>query len=91
MRAHDGRTYPRHLGADGLIATNAHVVAGATTVTVTLADGSKVDGTVIGADTAADLAVVRIARTGLTPVTFGFAIPIDAAVTILQQLAASAS
>ena len=46
-------------------------MADATTVTVTLADGSTAAGTVVGADTAADLAVIRIDRTGLTPVTVG--------------------
>lgn len=59
------------IDADGLIATNAHVVEGATSVTVTLSDGSQAQGTVVGADASADLAVVRIDRTGLTPVTVG--------------------
>jgi putative serine protease PepD len=57
--------------ADGLIVTNAHVVSGATTVTVTLADGSQHDAKVIGADTAIDVAVLRISGVSNLPtVTF---------------------
>jgi serine protease Do len=59
------------IDANGLIATNAHVVAGATSVTVTLADGTEVAGTVVGTDATADLAVVKIDRTGLTPAAIG--------------------
>lgn len=44
----------------GLIATNAHVVGTARRVSVTLADGSRLQGDVLGRDTAHDLAVVRI-------------------------------
>jgi S1-C subfamily serine protease len=57
--------------ADGLILTNAHVVAGASSVTVTLPDLRDVTATVVSSDTAADLALVRVASTGLTPATLG--------------------
>ena len=56
---------------DGLIATNAHVVAGATDVKVTFDDGKTVDGTVLGTDTTDDLAVVKVDRTGLHALTLG--------------------
>ena len=56
---------------DGLIATNAHVVAGATDVKVTFDDGKTVDGTVLGTDTTDDLAVVKVDRTGLHTLTLG--------------------
>jgi S1-C subfamily serine protease len=46
--------------AGGLILTNAHVVHGATNITVTLSDGRHFAGTVVGADTAFDIAVVGI-------------------------------
>jgi putative serine protease PepD len=46
--------------ADGLIVTNAHVVNGARTVNVRLADGTRVSGTVVGSAPAVDVAVVRI-------------------------------
>jgi serine protease Do len=57
--------------ADGLIYTNAHVVNGADTVKVTLADGTTHDGKVIGVDATDDLAVVKIEATGLTPLPIG--------------------
>ena len=55
------------LEADGLIATTAHVINGAARITVTFADGRRSPATVAGADTVEDLAVLRVARTGLTP------------------------
>jgi putative serine protease PepD len=44
----------------GLILTNAHVVDGSSTVQVRFSDGSTVDGQVLGADTEADIAVVKV-------------------------------
>ncbi len=43
-----------------LVLTNAHVVDSVDRVTVTLADGHQLDGTVVGTDPVTDLAVVRI-------------------------------
>ena len=54
--------------ADGYIITNNHVVAGASAITVRLADGELLEAELIGTDPLNDLAVVRIARTGLTAV-----------------------
>ncbi|HIK38677.1 MAG: trypsin-like peptidase domain-containing protein [Geminocystis sp.] len=45
---------------NGIILTNAHVVSGADRVTVTLKDGRKFQGTVLGKDDVTDLAVVKI-------------------------------
>lgn len=45
---------------DGVIVTNAHVIAGATKVQVAMRDGTTYDATVVGADETNDLAVVRI-------------------------------
>jgi S1-C subfamily serine protease len=59
------------VSADGLILTNAHVVADASTLTVEFSDGRQASATVVASDTAHDLAVVRVDRTGLTPVTLG--------------------
>lgn len=42
-----------------LVMTNAHVVGTEKTVTVRTADGTAVEGTVLGADTGTDIAVVR--------------------------------
>lgn len=44
-----------------LVLTNAHVIDQVDTVTVTLADGRQLDGSVVGSDPVTDLAVVRIA------------------------------
>jgi S1-C subfamily serine protease len=44
----------------GLVLTNAHVVDKVDAVEVTLADGSQLDGTVVGADPVTDLAVLRV-------------------------------
>ncbi|MBA4179514.1 MAG: hypothetical protein C0506_02900 [Anaerolinea sp.] len=58
------------LSADGLIATAAHVVEDAVIIKVTMPDGSWANGTLVGQDTGADLAVIRVAREGLRPVAF---------------------
>jgi putative serine protease PepD len=59
--------------ADGMIITNAHVVAGTTSVTVRLADGTRVEGSVVGADERVDVAVVDIDPSGLDLVPAEFA------------------
>lgn len=56
---------------DGYIITNAHVISGSNTITVMLYNGETVDAHIIGQDSDADLAVLKIEKTGLTPVTFG--------------------
>jgi S1-C subfamily serine protease len=43
-----------------LVLTNAHVVEAVDSVSVTLADGRQLDGSVVGSDPVTDLAVVRI-------------------------------
>lgn len=45
---------------DGYLLTNAHVVADATQIRVVLEDGSEHDATLVGADEATDIAVLRI-------------------------------
>ena len=57
--------------ADGYICTNHHVVENAVTVQVVLPDGETVDATVVGVDKMADLAVLKIEKTGLSPVKLG--------------------
>jgi len=60
------------VAADGLVATNLHVIGEARPVSVELSDGSRHDVIAVHAvDRAADLAVVRIARQGLAPLAFG--------------------
>jgi S1-C subfamily serine protease len=59
---------------DGLVMTAAHVVEGSTAVTVRLADGSAVDGTVVGTNQVSDIGVVHITNP-----------PDDLAVAVLAQ------
>ncbi len=54
----------------GDIVTNAHVVQGHQTFSVTTAAGVKSSGQLIGVDASHDLAVVRVASTALTPTSF---------------------
>ncbi len=56
---------------DGYILTNAHVVAGATSVQVGFMDGCTHEGAVVGTDPPSDLGVVRVERGGLPYVRFG--------------------
>jgi serine protease DegQ len=56
---------------EGYILTNDHVVEGVSDIQVTLHDGRTVAGKIVGMDPDTDLAVVRVAATGLTPITFG--------------------
>jgi S1-C subfamily serine protease len=56
---------------DGYLLTNSHVVAGAAKVTASLTDGRRFAAAVIGDDPATDLAVLRLAGTGLPHAAFG--------------------
>ena len=59
---------------EGLVLTNAHVVAGASSgraLRVALPDGRHCDGSIIGADEDTDLAVVKISATGLAALRLG--------------------
>ena len=53
---------------DGVIVTNNHVVAGATDVTVALADGTQLPATVEATDPLSDLAILRVDRDDLPAV-----------------------
>ena len=59
------------LSADGRLMTNAHVVANADTVKVTLKDGRSFNGQVVGADPVTDVAVVKISASSLPVVKLG--------------------
>ncbi|MBI6546345.1 MAG: trypsin-like peptidase domain-containing protein [Cyanobacteria bacterium NC_groundwater_1444_Ag_S-0.65um_54_12] len=50
---------------EGLVVTNNHVVAGATERFVTLSDGKKYKGKVVGTDPGTDLALIKIAAKNL--------------------------
>jgi serine protease Do len=57
--------------SDGIILTNAHVVAGATHVTVQLTNRRQYTAKVIGEDKVADVAVIKIPATNLPTVKLG--------------------
>ena len=59
------------VNSQGEILTNAHVVNGADTVTVTLKDGRTFKGKVMGDDPVTDVAVVKIQANNLPTVTLG--------------------
>src|SRR6266536_667879 len=46
--------------SDGHIVTNDHVVQGASSISVTFADGSKYSAKVVGTDPSSDLAVLKV-------------------------------
>ena len=56
---------------NGQIITNAHVVAGATKVTVTLKDGRTIPGKVKGIDRVTDVAVIEINQKNLPSIQIG--------------------
>ena len=71
------------LSADGYIVTNAHVVSGARRVRVRIADdsvaadgamhtsGSVLEARIVGEDRETDLAVLKVERSGLSPLPLG--------------------
>jgi S1-C subfamily serine protease len=59
------------VSANGRIITNNHVVAGTNSLTVLLSDGRSLPATVVKTNPAADLALISIKATGLTPVALG--------------------
>jgi len=59
------------VGAEGLVVTNAHVVANAQRVSVMLRDGNVHPATVLGTDETNDIAVLRIQARNLPVVTMG--------------------
>ena len=59
------------VAAGGLILTNYHVVAGASSLTVTLDDTRQVAASVVSTDALHDLALIKVNVAGLTPVTLG--------------------
>jgi len=61
--------------ADGIIVTDAHVVAGATQVKVAFADGQQFNATVRAADQSTDVAVLQADRKGLPAATFEKSLP----------------
>ncbi len=59
------------ISPDGYIVTNAHVVAGAYKIRVTLSNGRTYPAALVGSDRITDLAVIRIHASGLPHAEFG--------------------
>lgn len=61
------------MSKDGYIITNAHVVSGASNLSVVFTDEDKtsVEAELIGIDSQTDLAVIKIDKSDLTPAEFG--------------------
>jgi putative serine protease PepD len=60
------------IDSDGHVATNQHVVDGATSITVTFADGKTASAKVVGTDPSTDVAVIKVdaPKSELHPLTF---------------------
>ena len=59
------------VSSDGYIVTNAHVVQGATKVTVKVGDGKTESARIVGQDASTDLALLKVDASGLKPLTLG--------------------
>lgn len=85
------------ISEDGYIITNNHVIDGASSIKVTLNDGSESKAELVATDEQTDIAVIKIEKAGLTPANFGESSSLnvgDLAVAIgnpLGQLAGSAT
>ena len=64
---------------DGYIATNAHVVEGATDVKVKIGDGEELSAEVVGSDASTDVALLKVdpGAQQLTPLTFADSSQLD--------------
>ena len=56
---------------DGYIITNYHVIEDATSVMITLSDGTEYDARIIGSDSSSDLAVLKVEAEKLPAADFG--------------------
>lgn len=59
------------ISEDGYILTCAHVVNGASNITVQLSDDTEYTASIVGLDTSTDVAVLKIDATGLSAATLG--------------------
>jgi serine protease Do len=56
---------------NGIVVTNAHVIEGASRITVTLLDGREIEADLLGSDRDADIAVLKVKATGLPAIPLG--------------------
>ncbi len=57
--------------SDGYILTNEHVIQGAEQIKITLKDGRKFDGKVVGSDPLTDIAIIKVNATDLPTLPLG--------------------
>ncbi len=56
---------------DGYLITNNHVIDGANKITVRLKNGEKFEAELMAKDSRSDIALLKIEKTGLKPISFG--------------------
>ncbi|HEV2852371.1 MAG TPA: trypsin-like peptidase domain-containing protein [Thermoanaerobaculia bacterium] len=56
---------------NGIVVTNAHVIEGASRITVTLLDGRELDADLLGSDRDADIAVLKVKASNLPAIPLG--------------------
>jgi len=77
FREQNGRKVPAGSGSgfvfssDGFIFTNAHVIAKAGTIRVTLLDGTEMDATITGKDPDSDIAILKVYSNGYSVAKLG--------------------
>ena len=64
------------VASEGYIITNAHVIRGADRVSVTFSDQQEVEADVVGSDSTLDVAVLKVEKSGLTPLALGDSDPV---------------
>jgi len=59
------------MSPDGYVLTNSHVVEGGTDIEVSFGDQAQIPARIVGTDARTDLAVIKLDRSGLTPLPLG--------------------
>ncbi len=59
------------ISSEGYIATNAHIIDGATSIGVALNDGTELDAELVGVDKVYDIAVLKVNYRNITPLKLG--------------------
>ncbi|MBI3976294.1 MAG: trypsin-like peptidase domain-containing protein, partial [Armatimonadetes bacterium] len=68
---------------DGYIATNHHVVDGASSITVTFTDGTSLPARLVGSDPETDLALLKVDATGLPTIPLGSSAALEVAEPVM--------
>ena len=65
------------MSSDGYVITNAHVIAGAESISVSTYDDKSFEASLVGTDNISDLAVLKIEASGLTAAEFAAESPVE--------------